>query len=44
MSSKKQGIENIPEIIKFKSALKEMKKSLKENQKIPIDKRTFEEW
>ena len=36
--------ENIPEKSKFKSALKEMKKSIKVVQKIPIEKRTYEEW
>ncbi len=36
--------ENIPEITKFKSALKKIKKSIKEVQKIPIEKRTYEEW
>jgi len=36
--------ENVPEINKFKSVLAELKESIKEIQKIPIDKRTFEEW
>jgi hypothetical protein len=36
--------ENIPEINKFKSALKEIKKIIKKVQKIPIEKRTYEEW
>jgi len=36
--------ENIPEINKFKLALKGIKKSIKEVQKIPINKRTYEEW
>lgn len=36
--------ENIPEINKFKSALKEIKKSIKEVQKIPVNKRTYKEW
>ncbi len=36
--------EDIPEINKFKVALKGLKKSIKEVQKIPIDKRTYEEW
>lgn len=34
--------ENFPKKSKFKSALEEIKKSIKEVQKIPIDKRTFE--
>ncbi|MDP2303028.1 MAG: hypothetical protein Q8N03_11465 [Ignavibacteria bacterium] len=33
--------ENIPEKSKFKSALKEIKKSIKDVQKIPIDKRKY---
>lgn len=36
--------ENIPEKSKFKSALKEIKKSIKDVQKIPIDKRKYIEW
>lgn len=36
--------ENIPEINKFTSVLKEIIKSIKEIQKILIDKKTFEEW
>jgi len=36
--------EYIPEKSEFKSALKEIKKSIKEVQKIPMDKRTYEEW
>ncbi len=36
--------ENIPEKSKFKSALKELKKSIKEMHKIPLEKRTYEEW
>jgi len=36
--------ENIPEKSKFKSALKEIKKSIKEVQKIPLEKRIYEEW
>jgi len=36
--------DNIPEIDKFKSVLREIKKSIKEIQKIPISKRKFEEW
>ena len=36
--------ENIPEKSKFKSALKGIKKSIKEVQKVPMDKRTYEEW
>lgn len=34
--------DNFPKKSKFKSALEEIKKSIKEVQKIPIDKRTFE--
>ena len=36
--------ENIPELNKFKSVLRELKKSIKEVQKIPVEKRSFEEW
>ena len=36
--------ENIPEKSKFKLALREIKKSIKEVQKIPIDKRKYIEW
>ena len=36
--------ENVPEINKFKSVLAELKEAIKEIQKLPIDKRTFEEW
>ena len=36
--------ENTPEIDKFQSILKQLKKIIKKVQKIPIDKRTFEEW
>lgn len=36
--------DNIPGLNRFKAALKELKESIKEIQKIPIDKRTFEEW
>jgi hypothetical protein len=36
--------ENTPEINKFKSVLKEIKKAIKEVQKIPIGNRTYEEW
>lgn len=36
--------ENIPEKNKFKSALKELKKSIKEVQKIPPEQRTYEKW
>jgi hypothetical protein len=36
--------ENIPEKSKFKSALKEIKKSIKDVRKIPIDKRKYIEW
>ncbi|MEW6508087.1 MAG: hypothetical protein AB1432_10120 [Bacteroidota bacterium] len=36
--------EYTPEKSKFKLALKEIKKSIKEVQKIPMDKRTYEEW
>ena len=34
--------ENIPEKSKFRLALKEIKNSIKEVQKIPMDKRTYE--
>jgi hypothetical protein len=36
--------ENVPEINKFESVLEELKEAIKEIQKLPIDKRTFEEW
>ena len=36
--------EKTPEINKFKSVLKEIKKAIKEIQKIPIENRTYEEW
>lgn len=36
--------ENIHEKNKFKSVLAELKEAIKEIQKLPIDKRTFEEW
>jgi len=36
--------ENIPHINKFESMLKELKESIKKVQKIPIDKRIYEEW
>ena len=36
--------DNIPNINKFKSYLNEFKEAIKKVQKIPIDKRTFEEW
>lgn len=36
--------ENISQINKFESVLKELKESIKEVQKIPVDKRTYEEW
>ena len=36
--------ENAPKKNKFKSALKEIKKAIKEVQKIPIGNRTYEEW
>jgi hypothetical protein len=36
--------DNIPGLYSFKSMLKELKESIKEIQKIPVDKRTYEEW
>ncbi len=36
--------ENIPQINKFKSALQDIKESIKEVQRIPNDKRTYEQW
>ena len=36
--------ENIPLISKFRSVLIELKNSIIEVQKIPIDKRTYEVW
>lgn len=45
----KEAIERIfyektPGINKFKSVLKEIKRAIKEVQKIPIGDRTYEEW
>ncbi|MFA5806254.1 MAG: hypothetical protein WC879_16600 [Melioribacteraceae bacterium] len=36
--------ENIPQINRIKSVLKELKESIKEIQKIPIEERTYEQW
>ncbi|MDP2303665.1 MAG: hypothetical protein Q8N03_14700 [Ignavibacteria bacterium] len=36
--------DNIPELNSFKSVLKELKEAVKGIQKIPVDKRTYEEW
>ena len=36
--------DNIPEIKKFKIMLAELKEAIKNVQKIPVGKRTFEEW
>jgi len=36
--------ENVPEINIFKAVLRELKKAIIKIQKLPMDKRTFEEW